>query len=74
MPIEHTLLRDIYQEFFETWTSNEINVMVVLLENTGLENKKEIKEAYKKSLMTIIDSHNTLIKNIINKVQSGIID
>ena len=65
---------DIYQEFFETWTSNEINVMVVLLENTGLENKKEIKEAYKKSLMTIIDSHNTLIKNIINKVQSGIID
>jgi len=62
---------DIYQEFFEEWNCNEVNVMVVLLENIGLEEKKEIKEAYKSSLMTIIDGHNTLIKNIINRVQSG---
>ena len=64
---------DIYQEFFEQWDKNEVNVMVVLLENLGLENKKEIKGAYKNSLMTIISGHNQLIKNIIYRVQSGII-
>lgn len=64
---------DIYQEFFEQWDKNEVNVMVVLLENLGLENKKEIKGAYKNSLMTIISGHNQLIKNIIYRVQSGIV-
>ena len=64
---------DIYQEFFEQWDKNEVNVMVVLLENLGLENKKEIKAAYKNSLMTIIGGHNQIIKNIIYRVQSGIV-
>jgi len=64
---------DIYQEFFEQWDKNEVNVMVVLLENLGLENKKEIKSSYKNSLMIIISGHNQLIKNIIYRVQSGII-
>lgn len=64
---------DIYQEFFEQWNSSEINVMVVLLENIGLENKKEIKDAYKRAITTIIYGHNNLIKNIIARVQSGIV-
>jgi len=64
---------DIYQEFFEEWNGNEINVMVVLLENISSENKKEIKNSYKSAITTIINGHNNLIKNIINKVQSGII-
>lgn len=62
---------DIYQEFFEDWTKEQINVLVLLLENLGAEPKKEIKDAYKKSIHTIIDSHNGRIKNIINRVQSG---
>ncbi len=65
---------DIYQEFFEEWNSNEVNVLVVLLENLGLESKKEIKDAYKHSLSTITNGHNLLIKKIINKVQSGLVD
>lgn len=64
---------DIYQEFFEDWTKEEINVLVVLLENLGLEQKKEVKDAYKDSIHRIILGQNTRIKNIINKVQSGMV-
>jgi len=65
---------DIYQEFFEQWNADEINVMVILLENIGKENKREIKESYKLAIATVINGHNSLIKNIINKVQSGIVE
>lgn len=64
---------DIYQEFFEDWNKDHINVLVMLLENIGIENKKEIKDAYKKSIHTIIDSHNIRIKTIINRIQSGMV-
>lgn len=62
---------DIYQDFFEDWNKEEINVMIVLLENLGFENKREISDAYKQSLHVITNSHNTRIKNILYKVQSG---
>ena len=45
--------------------------MIVLLENLGFENKREISDAYKQSLHVITNSHNTRIKNILYKVQSG---
>jgi len=48
--------------------------MVILLENIGKENKREIKESYKLAIATVINGHNSLIKNIINKVQSGIVE
>lgn len=62
---------DIYQEFFEDWTKEQINVLVMLLDNIGLEMKKEIKDSYKQSIHMIIDGHNLRIKSIIDKVQSG---
>ena len=64
---------DIYQEFFEDWTKEQINVIVILLENIGLETKREIKDSYKESIHIIIKSHNNRIKGIIEKVQSGMV-
>ena len=65
---------DIYQQFFEQWNADQINVMVVLLENISSEKKIDIKASYKSALMIIINGHNEIIKNIINKIQSGIVD
>lgn len=70
---EYKLNYDIYQEFFEDWNKDHIGVMVMLLENIGMETRAEVKNAYKKSLQTIVDSHNERIKNIIYKVQSGVV-
>lgn len=64
---------DIYKEFFEEWNYDEINLLIVLLDNIGKQEKQVIKSAYIQSITTIINSHNTLIKNIINRIQSGIV-
>lgn len=65
---------DIYQEFFEQWNAEEINVMVVLLENITHQKKLEIKNSYKSALTIIINGHNDIIKSIINRIHSGIVD
>ena len=64
---------DIYQDFFEDWDGDQVQTAVVLLKSLHIEQKAEIKNAYKECLHMIIAGHNCRIKNMIEKVQSGII-
>lgn len=62
---------DIYQDFFDDWTKDHIDVLVILLKNIYSEKYPEIKASYIDSIHKIIYGHNNRIKDIIKKVQSG---
>jgi hypothetical protein len=64
---------DIYQEFFEDWTKEQISVIVIIIQNIDMEKSPEIRSSYVDSIHRIIYGHNMRIKNIIQRVQSGMI-
>ena len=64
---------DIYQEFFEDWTKEQISVIVIIIQNIDMEKSPEIRSSYVDSIHRIIHGHNLRIKNIILRVQSGMI-
>ncbi len=64
---------DIYQEFFEDWTNEQISVIVIIIKNIDIEKTQEIRSSYVDSIHRIIYGHNLRIKDIIQRVQSGII-
>lgn len=42
---------DIYQEFFEDWTKEQISVIVIIIQNIDMEKSPEIRSSYVDSIL-----------------------
>lgn len=69
---EDQAMFDIYEQFFLDWEVEQIDILVFLLKNLKTE-KSEIRKSYLDSIENIIDAQDVRMKNIIEKVQSGIV-